>query len=229
MKKIIMKVPNLPFALEEAMNKLRVNIKFCGKNIRKILIISSVPNEGKSFLAVQLWKMLAEAGFPTVLVDADLRKSILKTRHKYRTKEKIQGLDYFLSGLTEFEDVVCETNIPNGYVIPCTNYLENPSTLLEDPRMGELLDRLAEEYRYVIIDSPPLESVSDGALLGALCDGAILVIRAGQTSRALVRNSLQQLDHVGCKLLGTVLNRTPIKSRGYYKYYGNYYGNKKKG
>lgn len=226
MKKVVMKVPNLPFALEEAMNKLRVNIKFCGKNIRKILIISSVPNEGKSFLAVQLWKMLADAGFPTVLVDADLRRSVLKSRHRYRTKEKIQGLDYYLSGLTEYEDVVCETNYPNGYVIPSTNYLENPSTLLEDPRMEELLDRLAEEYRYVIIDSPPLESVSDGALIASFCDGAILVVRCGDTSRALVRNSLQQLEHVGCKLLGTVLNRVPVKSRGY-KYYG-YYGEKKK-
>lgn len=227
MKKVVMKVPNLPFALEEAMNKLRVNIKFCGKNISKILIISSTPNEGKSSISVQLWKMLAEAGFPTVLVDADLRKSVLKIRHKYRAKEKIQGLDYYLSGLAEYEDVVCETNFQNGYVVPCTNYLENPSSLLEDPRMEELLDRLAEDYRYVIIDSPPLESVSDGSLLGSLCDGAILVVRCGETSRALVRNSLQQLERVGCRLLGVVLNRAPIKSRGY-KYYGYYGGTKKK-
>lgn len=226
MKKVIMKVPNLPFALEEAMNKLRVNIKFCGKNIKKILIISSVPNEGKSFISVQLWKMLADAGFPTVLVDADLRKSILRTRHKYRAKEKLQGLDYYLSGLAEYEDVVCETNYPNAYVIPCTNYLENPSTLLEDDRMGELLDRLAADYRYVIIDSPPLESVSDGSLLGSLCDGAILVVRCGETSRNLVRSSLQQLERIHCRLLGTVLNGAPIKSRNY-KYYGYYGGSKR--
>jgi capsular exopolysaccharide synthesis family protein len=107
-------------------------------------------------------------------------------------------------------------------VIPCTNILENPSTLLEDPRMEELLDQLAEEYRYVIVDSPPLDSVSDGALLASMCDGALLVVRSGETSRSLVRRSIQQLERVHCKILGTVLNRVEVKSHAYKKYYGRY-------
>lgn len=230
MKKIEMNIQELPYAVEEAMNRLRINIKFCGKNTRKILVISSVPNEGKSTVSVYLWKMLAEAGFPTVLVDLDLRKSVLKDRLDLKDEEKetFTGLDYYLSGLSEYQDVVYGTNVDNGYIVPVSNLLENPSTLLEDPRMGELLDRLAEEYRYVIIDSPPLESVADGALIASLCDGALLVVRSGMTSRRLVRQSLQQLERVGCRVLGMVLNRVETRSRAYQKYYGkygNYYSN----
>ena len=224
MKKLDMKMQELPYAVEEAMNRLRINIKFCGKNTRKILVISSVPNEGKSTVSVYLWKMLAEAGFPTVLVDMDLRKSVLKERLdlKDEAKTEITGIDYYLSGLSEYQDVVYGTNVENGFVVPVSNLLENPSTLLEDPRMGELLDHLAEDYRYVIIDSPPLESVADGALIASLCDGALLVVRSGMTSRRLVRQSLQQLERVGCRLLGMVLNRVETRSRAYQKYYGKY-------
>lgn len=222
MKQIDMNIRALPYAVEEAMNRLRVNIKFCGKNTKKILVISSVPNEGKSTVSVHLWKMLAEAGFPTVLVDLDLRKSVLRDRLEFKSDGEIQGLDYYLSGLSEYQNVVYETNISNGYIVPVSNLLENPSALLEDPRMGELLDRLAEDYRYVIIDSPPLDSVADGALIASLCDGAILVVRSGMTSRRLVKQSVQQLERVRCRLLGMVLNRVETKSRAYQKYYGKY-------
>ena len=222
MKQIDMNIQALPYAVEEAMNRLRVNIKFCGKNTKKILVISSVPNEGKSTVSVHLWMMLAEAGFPSVLVDLDLRKSVLKDRLQFKGEGEIQGLDYYLSGLSEYQNVVYETNISNGYIVPVSNLLENPSALLEDPRMEELLDRLSEDYRYVIIDSPPLDSVSDGALIASFCDGAILVVRSGMTSRRLVKQSLQQLERVGCRLLGTVLNRVETKSRAYQKYYGKY-------
>ena len=222
MKQIDMKIQALPYAVEDAMNRLRENIKFCGKNRKKILVISSVPNEGKSTVSVHLWKMLAEAGFPSVLVDLDLRKSVLKDRLEFKSEGEIQGLDYYLSGLSEYQNVVYETNISNGYIVPVSNLLENPSALLEDPRMEELLDRLAEDYRYVIIDSPPLDSVADGALIASFCDGAILVVRSGMTSRRLVKQSIQQLERVGCRLLGTVLNRVETKSRAYQKYYGKY-------
>ena len=222
MKQIDMNIQALPYAVEESMNRLSVNIKFCGKNTKKILVISSVPNEGKSTVSVHLWKMLAEAGFPSVLVDLDLRKSVLKDRLEFKSEGEIQGLDYYLSGLSEYQNVVYETNISNGYIVPVSNLLENPSALLEDPRMEELLDRLAEDYRYVIIDSPPLDSVADGALIASFCDGAILVVRSGMTSRRLVKQSIQQLERVGCRLLGTVLNRVETKSRAYQKYYGKY-------
>ena len=194
MNQLNVNLPELPYAVSEAMNRLRINIKFCGKNTRKILLTSCQPNEGKSTISSYLWKMLAEAGFPTVLVDVDLRKS-----------------------------VIYSTNIPNGYMVPCTQLLENPSALLEDVRFKELLNTLSENYRFVIIDSPPLGSVSDGALIASLCDGAVLVVRAGTTPRTLIKQSLYEIQQSGCKLLGTVLNRADVKGRAYGKYgYGKY-------
>lgn len=222
MKALTITLPELPYAVEEAMNRLRINIKFCGKDTRKILLTSCQPNEGKSTVSAYLWKMLAEAGFPTVLVDVDLRKSVMKKRFQMEINEDTKGLNHYLSGMAEYEDVVYQTNIENGYLVPCTQLLESPSALLEDQRFSEMLDRLAGEYRFVIIDSPPLGSVSDGALVASMCDGAVLIVRAGTTPKALIRQSLHEIEQAGCKLLGTVLNRAEVKSRAYGKYYGKY-------
>ncbi len=218
-----MEYGELPYAVEEAMNRLRINIKFCGKNTKKILITSSMPGEGKSTVSVYLWKMLAEAGFPAVLVDVDLRKSkLLKRLHISEDKEILTGLDHYLSGLHEYEDVVYETNQENAYIVPCINYLESPSSLLEDVRFQELLDRLAREYRYVIIDSPPLGRVSDGVLVASMCDGAVLVVYSGETTRPMIRHSLQQMAQADCKILGVVLNHVNVQGAAYQKYYGRY-------
>lgn len=224
MNKLKVVFPDLPYAVEEAMNRLRINVKFCGKNTKKILLTSCMPNEGKSTVSSYLWKMLAEAGFPTVMVDADLRKSVQMQRMQVENVSETKGLNHYLSGMAEYEDVIYKTNIENAYIVPCTQLLENPSPLLEDVRFRELLDRLAEEYRFVIVDTPPLGSVSDGALIASMCDGAILVIRAGETPKTMIKQSLYEIEQSGCKLLGTVLNRAEVSTRGYGKYgkYGNY-------
>lgn len=224
MKSLSINLPELPYTVEEAMNRLRVNIKFCGKNTHKILMTSCLPNEGKSTVSLYLWKMLAEAGFPTVLVDADLRKSTMKKRLEMELSEEVKGLNHYISGMAEVNEVVHETNIPEAYLVPVTQLLENPSALLEDVRFKELLDRLSEQYRFVIIDTPPLGSVSDATLIASLCDGAVLVVRAGDTPKTLIRQSLHEIEQSGCKLLGTVLNRAEVKSRTYGKYYGKYGG-----
>ena len=222
MKKLSIDFNEMPYAIEEAMNRLRINIKFCGKNTKKLLITSSLPNEGKSTISINLWKMMAEAGFPTVFLDVDLRKSVIKGRHNMKSESEIKDLGYYLSGQAEYEDVVYETNIPNAYIVPCCNLLENPSALLEDARFAELLDKLAEQYRYVIIDSPPLGSVADAAQVASLCDGAVLVVRSGETSRNVIRQSMQQLEQVNCRLLGVILNRVEASGRAYKGYYGKY-------
>ena len=233
MKTIHLTIPELPYAAEEALNRLRVNVKFSGKEIKTIMIISSVPNEGKSHVSVYLWKMLAEAGFKTVLVDCDLRKSVMKKEMSFRCDEEYQGLDYYLSGLAEYDDVVHHTDIENGDIVPISNLLQNPSSLLEDARLGELFRALEGNYDYVIVDSPPLVSVSDGILIAQHCDGAILIVRSGETPRSLIRQSMNQLQQTDCRLLGTVLNGVATGNRaygryyGYYsKYYSEYYGKK---
>lgn len=223
MKKLNLTLPTLPYSVDEALRKLRINIKFSGNDTKRILVTSSIPNEGKSFTSVQLWRLLAEAGSKTVFVDLDLRCSVLKERLAM-DKENITGLDYYLSGQCEYEDVVYETNIENGDFVPCTNLLENPSSLFEDKRFAEFLDQLEKEYRYIILDSAPLANVSDSNQIATLCDGAVLIVRSGFTPRKLIRKSLQQLEYVECKLLGIVLNREPVSTKAYGKY-GDYYGN----
>ena len=154
------------------------------------------------------------------LVDVDLRKSEHNTILKMQGVE--EGINHYLSGMAEYEDVVYETNIPNGHWVPIAELLENPSALLEDPRLEELLNRLSEDYRYVIIDTPPLDNISDGALIASMSDGAVLVVRCAETPKNIVKQSLQQIDRVGCPLLGVVLNRAEVKGGAFQKYYGRY-------
>lgn len=153
------------------------------------------PNEGKSTVSVHLWKLLAEAGFPTVLVDVDLRKS------EHNTILKMQGVEEGIIIISPewrnmrmlFMKQIFRMDI--GFRLQ--ELLENPSALLEDPRLEELLNRLSEDYRYVIIDTPPLDNISDGALIASMSDGAVLVVRCAETPKNIVKQSLQQIDRVG--------------------------------
>lgn len=228
MKRVSIYIPKLPYAVEEAMNRLRINIKFCGDNTRKILVTSSLPNEGKSTISLHLWRLLAEAGFKTTLVDIDLRKSVLASR--MRSMDEPTGIEHFLSGQAGIQECIYETNVENGFVIPCIGNIQNPVSLFEEPRFGIMLDKLAEECRYVIIDSPPLYNVADAAQIADMCDGALLVVRAGYTPKKLVRQAMSQIDMTGCRLLGTVLNYVENGKGKYskqykygaYKKYGKY-------
>ena len=223
MKTLIMdNLDELPYGAQEALNRLRVNFGFCGKEYKKVLITSSVPDEGKSFVSVRLWKMLAEAGNSVVLVDADIRKSVIRSRHKMGTDGQIWSLAHYLSGQAEMEDIVYATNVRNGYMVPTLYTVSNPAILLQNGRFEMLLNWLAEQCDYVIVDTPPLSNVSDGELIASLCDGALLVVRSGVTPRSLVAASIKQLERANCKLMGTVLNGVQKQNSQYYYRYGKY-------
>ena len=116
MKKItIGKMPQLPFEMSEAINQLRVNLSFCGSNVKTIMVTSSTPNEGKSFVTMQLWRMIAELGTPTLLIDCDFRKSEIRRKYGLSTSGHLLGGVHYLAGKAELDDVIYETNIPNGY------------------------------------------------------------------------------------------------------------------
>ncbi len=228
-KVTLTKMPELPYAMEEALNRLRINIGFLGNDIKKIMVVSTLPNEGKSFIAIHLWEQMIKAGTPSVYLDADLRKSITMTKYGIESdgKKKIEGTSQYLAGNKHIKDVILHTDIEGGDLLPNVENVVNPSMLLESHRFEEMLDYMAENYRYVFIDSPPLNLVSDGERIGSMCDGAILVVRGGQKSRNMVRNSIQMLERAGCPLLGIVLNRVKGSKGGYYyKRYGGYYGGK---
>ena len=152
-----------------------------------------------------------------------MRNSVLIKRLNMEFEdENPVGIDYYLSGQCEYEDVIYKTNVEHGDFIPCINLLENPTSLIEDHRFEELLDRLSKEYRYIIIDSAPLASAADANVIATMSDGAVFVVRNEYTSRKLIRTSIQQLEQIHCKLLGVVLNRESVSSKSYGKY--DYYG-----
>jgi len=226
-KAIIEVNPQLPYSVEEAINRLRINVNFFGSDIRKIMIVSSEPNEGKSFIAYNLWQQMARAQEQSILVDADMRKSALVENFKISRADgkELWGLTHYLSDNKKLEDCVLTTDLEYGDLLPNVNNVVNPSLLLESQRFSGLMQLLSEKYRYVFVDAPPLGLVSDGERIGHLCDGAILVVRGGVTSKNVIRNSIAQLERAGCPLLGMVLNRVGAGSGKYYgKYYGRYYG-----
>ena len=216
--------PELPYAVEEAINRLRVNVSFLGSDIRKIMIASSEPNEGKSFIAMHLWRQMAITGERSILIDADMRNSTMVNSYKISREDgkELWGLSHYLSDNKKLEDCVLNSPIPGGDLLPNVNNIVNPSMLLDSRRFSELLDFLAARYRYVFLDVPPLGLVSDAEKIGSLCDGAILVVRSGVTSKGLVRSSAAQLERAVCPILGVVLNRAGAGSGKYGKYYGHY-------
>ena len=226
-KGIIEVQPELPYSVEEAVNRLRINVSFLGTDVRKIMVVSSEPNEGKSFVAMNLWRQMALAGEKSILIDADMRKSVMIEQYGIRREDgkEVWGLSHYLSDNKKLVDCILSTDLENGDLLPNANNIVNPSMLLDSKRFAELLDQLQQEYRYVFLDVPPLGLVSDGERIGHLCDGAILVVRSGVTSKSIVRDSVNQLQRAGCPLMGIVLNRAGAGGGKYYhKYYGKYYG-----
>lgn len=219
----------LPYASREAMNRLRINFDFCGDQYKKVMVTSSTPDEGKSFVSYQLWRVLAESGKHVVLVDADLRRSVMRARHQLSVEgdsKKANGLTHYLAGNASLDDVLYETDQENGFMVPTFRTVANPTLLLQNSRFNEMMDKLGEKFDIVLIDTPPLNSVADGLQIAAHCDGALLVVRGGVTPRRIVASSIAQLKSVSCPLLGTVLNRVEMnRSPYYYKYskYGYYH------
>lgn len=219
----IKQLPELPFDVAESINQLRVNLSFCGKDIKTIMITSSTPNEGKSFISMNLWRQMAEMGGRVLIIDCDLRNSEMRTKYGVFSDEHICGIEHYLSGKVEISDVIYETNIPGGSMIPMTTYIANPSILLEGERFQEMLQYCRGQFDTIIIDTPPLVNVADSMNIAKYCDGSVLVIRSGITSRKLVNNTVHMLKKTGTPLLGMVLNRIDTKRKAYQYYYKKYY------
>lgn len=220
------KIESLDFHSNEAYKLLRTNIQFCGSDIKTICLTSCLPNEGKSSLSFNLAKSMAESSKKVVFVDADLRKSVIVG--KYKPDQAVLGLTHYLSGQNNLDDILYETNILNLDIIFSGPVPPNPAELLAGSTFEELMDILRENYDYVIIDTPPLCSVVDSAIVAGSCDGTILVIESGIISYKIAQGVKKQLERGNCRLLGAVLNKVDIdrhenhyyrkknKSHGYY-------------
>jgi len=232
MKKMnVLAMPKRDYFVQAEIDRLRVNMGFVGVDKKVIMVASSVPGEGKSYISISIWSELAKAGNRVCLVDADMRKSNMRSSLRLSTMngEEFIGLSHYLAGYVEAEDIIYATGMEGAYIIP-TLTLVNPSLLFEGDRLDKLIAQLRDSFDYVVIDTPPLGAVSDGQLIASKCDGCILVVRAHDTARSAVKRSIQQIEAVKCPLLGLVLNRIDnkratgyyyagYKSKGYEKYY----------
>ena len=213
----------LDYRANEAYKTLRTNIQFCGDDVKVLTFTSCTPNEGKSSVSFNLAVSFAEVGKRVILIDADLRKSVLIGR--YRVGEVEYGLTHYLSGQKELKDVLLHTDIEQMDIIFSGSNVPNPAELLNHNRFSSLIAKLREEYDYVIIDTPPLGSVIDSAIVAKISDGAVIVIEANAISYRFAQNVKEQLEKSNCKILGAVVNKVPLEKSSYYgKYYGRYYG-----
>lgn len=210
------------YRTREAYKTLRTNIELCGSDIRTIVITSCTPNEGKTSVAVELARAFAEAGKQVILVDADLRKSVLVGR--YKTGAVHHGLIHVLAGQETLAAVVHMTNIQNLYMIFAGPVPPNPSELLGGRKFKETLLSLRRRFDYVIVDTPPLGSVIDAAVVARECDGAMLVIQNNGISKRFAGKVKEQLEKTGCKVLGAILNKVDMSAGSIYGHYGRYYG-----
>lgn len=209
------------FLTNESFKTLRTNIMFCGSDIKVIVLTSSKENEGKSVISAEIAKSMAEVNKKTLLIDADMRKSVMLRR--YIATQNFYGLSEFLSSQAELENVIYNTQNPLFDVIFSGHFPPNPVELLSSDRFNKLLKDAREIYDYIIIDSPPLGSVIDSAVIATQCDGAIMVISSGVVTVKEGLDVKQQLEKSGCKILGAVLNDVYGKNTKYNKkYYKKY-------
>ena len=186
---------------------------------------------------MSLWRNMASVGNQVLLIDADIRNSEMRERYGFSSESGLVGIEHLLSGKVEINDVIYSTDVPNGYILPVSTNVIDPTILLESDNFREMLEICKGNFDYVIIDTPPLGSVADSLNIAKYCDGSILVIGSSLTPRKAVKDVITSLKRTDTPLLGVVLNRvdTSRKSSGYgyyYRYgaYGQYgqYGKAKK-
>lgn len=217
------KTKKLDYSAAESFKSLRTNLQFCGEDKKVIAVTSCTPNEGKSSVTMNLAVSLAEAGKKVLLVDGDLRKSVLVGRTKVKGMSK--GLTHYLSKQASLIDVICSTNVPNFHMIFAGPVPPNPAELLGGKLFKEMISSLRKIYDYILIDTPPLGSVIDSVVIAEECDGSVLLIESGVISYRFAQEVKEQLAKSNCPILGVILNKVDMFKQGYYgKYYGKYYG-----
>ena len=212
------------FQVSEAMKTLRTNLLFSGSEVRAIGLTSFSASEGKSTISFQLAASIAQAGKRVLLIDADLRKSVMASR--LRVRGKVEGLSHFLSGQANANELLNETDVPGLYIMFAGTLVPNAAELLGSKNFGKLIAALKDVFDYVIVDAAPVGQVIDCAVIAPALDGILMLIDTTKNNYKLVKRAKQQLEMAGAKILGVVLNRVDMNDRsGYYgKAYGYGYG-----
>ena len=216
--------------ISEAYRTLRTNVQFKGAigDMKTLTVTSSGPQEGKTTTLCNLAVAMAQSGLKVLAMGCNLRRPAL---HKLLGINKKPGVTDILIGARKWEEVVQKTGIENLHAFCSGPIPPNPSELLASDEMTELIRQVREAYDIVIFDCPPILPVTDAAVLSAKCDSVLLVYYAGKAAREALVRAKVQLENVGAKILGVVLNHIPAEGRlgySYYYYHYHYYGKSSK-
>ena len=217
-------------AQAEAFRTLRASLSLLGEEDQRrlILVTSAIPSEGKTFTSINLAAAFATQGLRTLLIDADLRRPALSATllsRDARKDESFRGLTDVLSNLCPLSEAIRPTQVEHLSLLPSGRRAPNPAELLSQPGVAKLLESFITSYDRVVIDSAPVNAVSDSLGLAPQAHAVCLVLRFGKTPRRAIQRALTLLKKSGARMAGLVMNRMPT-SRGasyYYYYYGDPY------
>jgi capsular exopolysaccharide synthesis family protein len=204
--------------ISEAFRTLRTNVQFTSvdSETKKIMITSAGPREGKSSTVANLAVSIAQTGKTVLIIDADLRNP---TQHKLFGLSNGQGLSVALVQDQDYRNYIMETNAPGVLVLTGGPIPPNPAELVGSKRMKSLIEEVSKQFDVVLIDTPPIVAVTDAAILAQEVDGVILVLASGEVNKDYALRAKEQLDKVGAKILGAVINKADLKTSEYYYYY----------
>ncbi|MDY7227010.1 polysaccharide biosynthesis tyrosine autokinase [Hyalangium sp. s54d21] len=213
-------------SVAECCRAIRTNLLFMSpdKPFKTLVVTSSGPQEGKSTNCIFLGVAMAQSGNRVLLLDTDMRRPRL---HKSFGVPNDVGISSLVVGEGTLDKAVKSTEVPNLFVLPCGPIPPNPAELLHTQAFADLLKAASEKFDRVILDSPPLNAVSDSAVLATRCDGVVLVLRAGKTNRESARRALRSLADVQATMYGAILNDLDLTDGPYrdsylgYRYYGH--------
>lgn len=203
---------------EEYYNALCTNIQLSGDKLKVISVTSVNPGEGKSTTSINIAWSFARAGYKTLLIDGDIRNSVMSG--VFKSREKITGLTEFLSGTTDLSHGLCDTNIENLFVVQSGSVSPNPTALLQSKNFNDMIETLRKYFDYIIVDTAPIGIVIDAAIITQKCDASILVTAMGEANKRDVQKAKQQLEQTGKPFLGVVLNKFDIQREKYGSYGG---------
>ena len=213
------------FYVQEAYKTLRTNIQFSlgTDKTQRFCITSSLAGEGKSITILNLAISFAQTGKRVLLIDADLRRPNIA---RLLIEKSTPGLSNVLAGLCPVDVAIRKEIRPNLDVIFSGEIPPNPSELLGNARMRSLIETMSDRYDYILLDTPPVDIVSDVCVVASMLDGVLYLVRQDRTDKDAVAVGLHQLELSGAKLMGFVLNGADAENNGSYrrgKYRYNYY------
>ncbi len=208
--------------LQNSAKTLLANIRFANVDdpIKTVVLTSSVPNEGKSTVSVNLAEAIASSGKTCLVMECDMRKRSL---YRHLGVRPASGIYAVLTDQVPLDQAIVETRIPNLFFLDAEPSIPNPADIISSKRFGKLLRVLEERYDYIVLDTPPVGTFVDAAILSSMVDATVFVLRENFAKRAEIENAFSQLKKADANVIGTVLNFCQDDANSSSYYYYDYY------